>query len=105
MTAEQVLAFVVANPGCNSTDVGRAFGTNSKAAGAHLSRLATRRLIIQRGTTGAYVYGPLGWAPRAKIRPPSIDTAEDRIAEIDGMLANLQRERKALEAFLAAMKA
>jgi hypothetical protein len=104
LTGEQVLAFVVANPGCTSIDVGQAFGSNSKAAGAHLSRLAVKRLIIQRGTVGAFIYGPLGWTPRSKIRPPSIDTAEDRIAEIDEMLANLQREKRALLAFLAALR-
>lgn len=105
MTGEQVLAFVVANPGCNSVDVGRAFASNSKVAGAHLARLAGKKLIIQRGTVGAFIYGPLGWTPRTKIRPPSIDTAEDRIAEIDEMLGNLQREKRALLAFLDALKA
>jgi hypothetical protein len=105
LTGEQVLAFVVANPGCSSLDVGRAFGSSSKAAGAHLSRLAVKRLIVQRGSVGAYVYGPLGWRPAEKLKAPSLDTAEARIGEIDAMLANLQRERTALQAFLEAMKA
>jgi hypothetical protein len=100
-----VLAFVVANPGCNSTDVGMAFGSNSKAAGAHLSRLAVKRLVVQRGPVGAYVYGPIGWKPREKLKAPSLDTAEARIGEINEMISNLQRERRALEAFLDALKA
>jgi hypothetical protein len=104
LTGEQVLAFVAANPGCTSIDVGRAFGSNSKAAGAHLSRLAVKRLIVQRGPIGAYVYGPIGWRPAEKLKAPSLDTAEARIGEIDDMIRNLQRERRALQAFLDALK-
>lgn len=104
MTADQVLAFVVTHPGCNSADVGSAFASDSKGAGAHLSRLAAKKLIIQRGTMGAYIYGPLGWTPRAKLKAPSSDTADARIGEIDEMIRNLQREKRALQAFLEALK-
>lgn len=104
MTAEQVLAFVVANPGCTSAEVGASFGSNAKTAGAHLARLARKRLIVQRGPSGAFVYGPIGWKPREKLRAPDADTSEYRILEIDEMLGNLQREKRALQAFLDALK-
>ena len=105
MTAEQVLEFVVTHPGCNSADVGSAFASGAKGAGAHLSRLAAKKLIIQRGTRNSYIYGPLGWTPRAKLKAPSSDTAEARIGEIDEMIRNLQRERRALVAYIEALKA
>jgi hypothetical protein len=102
LTAQQVLDFVNASPGCNSYDVGVALGGDSKIAGAHLSRLASRKLIVQGGTRNSFTYGPLGWLPRGRLTVPAVGEAAIRITEIDATIANLERERRALTAYIEA---
>lgn len=102
MTQADVIAWVCQHPGCLTADVAAGLAVSTHTANAHLTRAVQAGRLTQTGS------GPYRWHPVARPgpKPPvSLDEARARLAEIPGMIEDLQDEAAALDAYIGAYAA
>ena len=105
MTRETIIAWVREHSGCTTAQVADALDISTHVANAHLTRAASEPdpRIVQAAHRRPYTWhAVVSLAPAAPVDGAG---AEARLAEIAARHAALDREERAVRAFLAAWHA